>query len=70
MIEPGDQAPDFTLPDQDGNPIKLSELRGKPTVVYFYPKADTPGTKTIETVAACPSQVRALYPQVYEHSAP
>lgn len=46
MIEPGDQAPDFTLPDQDGNLVKLSDLRGAPTVVYFYPKADTPGCTT------------------------
>jgi thioredoxin-dependent peroxiredoxin len=42
MIEPGDEAPDFELPDQDGNPVKLSDLRGHPVVVYFYPKADTP----------------------------
>jgi peroxiredoxin Q/BCP len=42
MIDQGDQAPDFTLPDQDGNPVKLSDLRGKSVVVYFYPKADTP----------------------------
>lgn len=46
MIEPGQQAPDFELPDQDGNLVKLSDLRGKPTVVYFYPKADTPGCTT------------------------
>jgi peroxiredoxin Q/BCP len=46
MIEPGDQAPDFELPDQDGNPVKLSDLRGQPAVVYFYPKADTPGCTT------------------------
>ncbi|MGO9760605.1 MAG: thioredoxin-dependent thiol peroxidase [Solirubrobacteraceae bacterium] len=46
MIEPGDPAPDFTLPDQDGNPVKLSDLRGQPIVVYFYPKADTPGCTT------------------------
>jgi peroxiredoxin Q/BCP len=46
MINQGDVAPDFELPDQDGNPVKLSDLRGKPVVVYFYPKADTPGTKT------------------------
>jgi peroxiredoxin Q/BCP len=39
----GDPAPDFTLPDQHGNPVKLSELRGKTVVLYFYPKADTPG---------------------------
>lgn len=46
MIEPGDQAPDFTLPDQDGQPVTLSQLRGRPVVVYFYPKADTPGCTT------------------------
>ena len=46
MIEPGERAPDFELPDEDGNTVKLSELRGKPTVVYFYPKADTPGCTT------------------------
>jgi len=47
MIEPGDQAPDFSLPDQDGRGIKLSDFRGEPVVVYFYPKADTPGPKNI-----------------------
>jgi peroxiredoxin Q/BCP len=46
MVEPGQHAPDFELPDQDGNPVKLSELRGQPVVVYFYPKADTPGCTT------------------------
>lgn len=44
--EPGDPAPDFTLPDQDGREVTLSELRGKPVVLYFYPKADTPGCTT------------------------
>lgn len=43
MIEQGQAAPDFELPDQDGNPVRLSGLRGAPVVVYFYPKADTPG---------------------------
>jgi thioredoxin-dependent peroxiredoxin len=42
MIETGQQAPDFTLPDQDGEPVTLSELRGRP-VCSFRPKADTPG---------------------------
>jgi thioredoxin-dependent peroxiredoxin len=42
----GDIAPDFTLPDQDGNEVTLSELRGRPVVLYFYPKADTPGCTT------------------------
>ena len=46
MIEPGDEAPDFELPDQDGTPVRLSDLRGKKVVVYFYPKADTPGCTT------------------------
>lgn len=44
MIEQGERAPDFTLPDQDGNPVKLSSLRGGPVVRYSYPKADTPGS--------------------------
>jgi peroxiredoxin Q/BCP len=42
----GDLAPDFTLPDQDGEQVSLSSLRGKPVVLYFYPKADTPGCTT------------------------
>lgn len=42
----GDDAPDFTLPDQTGRPVTLSELRGKPVVLYFYPKANTPGCTT------------------------
>jgi peroxiredoxin Q/BCP len=46
MIKPGEKAPDFELPDQEGNSVTLSELRGKPVVVYFYPKADTPGCTT------------------------
>lgn len=46
MIEPGQPAPDFEIPDQDGNPVKLSELRGQKVVLYFYPKADTPGCTT------------------------
>jgi peroxiredoxin Q/BCP len=46
MIELGDDAPDFKLPDQDGNEVSLSQLRGKKVVLYFYPKADTPGCTT------------------------
>jgi peroxiredoxin Q/BCP len=46
VVSPGDQAPDFELPDQDGEPVRLSELRGQPVVLYFYPKADTPGCTT------------------------
>ena len=46
MIEAGQQAPDFTLPDQEGEPVRLSAFRGQPVVLYFYPKADTPGCTT------------------------
>jgi peroxiredoxin Q/BCP len=49
VLKPGDSAPDFRLPDQHGNPVSLSSLRGKTVVVYFYPKADTSGC----TVQAC-----------------
>ena len=44
MLVPGDLAPDFTLPDQEGNPVTLSGLRGRNVVLYFYPKADTLGS--------------------------
>jgi len=43
MIDPGGPAPDFTLLDQDGEPVSLSSLRGRWVALYFYPKADTPG---------------------------
>jgi peroxiredoxin Q/BCP len=46
MLETGTKAPDFTLPDQDGNDVTLSELSGQTVVLYFYPKADTPGCTT------------------------
>ena len=45
MVEKGDIAPDFELPDQHGDQVKLSGLRGQTVVLYFYPKADTPGCK-------------------------
>ena len=46
MVGEGQDAPDFTLPDQDGNRVRLSELRGQTVVLYFFPKADTPGCTT------------------------
>jgi thioredoxin-dependent peroxiredoxin len=46
MLEPGNKAPDFDLPSDLGGSIKLSKLKGKPVVVYFYPKDDTPGCTT------------------------
>ncbi|KID28144.1 thioredoxin-dependent thiol peroxidase [Prauserella rugosa] len=42
-LEPGDKAPDFTLPDSEGREVSLSDYRGRPVVVYFYPRASTPG---------------------------
>jgi len=49
VIEEGKPAPDFELPSDAGDTVKLSELRGKPVVLYFYPKDDTPGC----TAQAC-----------------
>ena len=46
MIEPGSQAPDFTLPRDGGGSLTLSDLRPKAVVLYFYPKDDTPGCTT------------------------
>ena len=46
MVEEGQPAPDFELESDAGEPVKLSSLRGKPVVLYFYPKDDTPGCTT------------------------
>jgi peroxiredoxin Q/BCP len=46
MPAAGDPAPDFELPNQDEEPVRLSDLRGRRVVLYFYPKADTPGCTT------------------------
>ena len=46
MIEEGTAAPDFELTSDDGSTVRLSDLRGKPVVLYFYPKDDTPGCTT------------------------
>ncbi|UPS91136.1 MULTISPECIES: thioredoxin-dependent thiol peroxidase [unclassified Bizionia] len=48
-LKPGDKAPDFTAKDQDGNSISLSDYKGKKLVLFFYPKASTPGC----TAEAC-----------------
>lgn len=49
MLTEGDKAPNFTLPDQNGEKVKLSDLKGETVVLYFYPKANTSGC----TVQAC-----------------
>jgi peroxiredoxin Q/BCP len=45
-LAPGDAAPDFSLPDADGNEVSLSSLRGQRVIIYFYPAAMTPGCTT------------------------
>ena len=45
-LQPGDTAPDFTLPDADGKPVSLTDFRGRRVIVYFYPAAMTPGCTT------------------------
>ena len=46
VLEAGDKAPSFTLPDQNGEKVKLSDLKGQTVVLYFYPKANTSGCTT------------------------
>jgi peroxiredoxin Q/BCP len=43
MLKPGDPAPDFDTTDQVGRPLRLHDMRGKKVVLWFFPKADTPG---------------------------
>ncbi|MCB0216306.1 MAG: thioredoxin-dependent thiol peroxidase [Chloroflexi bacterium] len=54
----GEMAPDFSLPDEQGNPLRLSELRGRPVILYFYPRDDTSGC----TAQAC--GFRDRYPEI------
>jgi len=63
MLKPGDPAPDFTLTADDGREVSLSDFRGRRVVIYFYPKANTPGC----TRQAC--AVRDVYPQIEEKGA-
>ncbi len=63
MLNEGDSAPDFELRTDDGSTIRLSELRGKKVILFFYPKANTPGC----TVEAC--EFRDLQPDIAEQGA-
>jgi len=60
-LKENDLAPDFTVLDQDSNPISLSQFKGKKVVLYFYPKDDTPGC----TAEAC--NIRDNY-QIFEEN--
>ena len=60
MLETGMKAPDFSLPDQDGNTVRLSDFQGKKVVLYFYPKDNTPGcTRQACAFAASYEQFKA-----------
>jgi peroxiredoxin Q/BCP len=63
MVEEGKPAPDFDLTSDTGEHVRLSDLRGKPVVLYFYPKDDTPGC----TTQAC--GIRDVYADFREHGA-
>ena len=63
MLETGIKAPDFTLPDQNGNSVSLSDFKGKRVILYFYPKDNTSGC----TKQAC--GFAELYPQFREKGA-
>ena len=60
MLEIGMKAPDFSLPDKDGNTVRLSDFQGKKVVLYFYPKDNTPGcTRQACAFAASYEQFKA-----------
>ena len=60
MLETGMKAPDFSLPDKDGNTVRLSDFQGKKVVLYFYPKDNTPGcTRQACAFAASYEQFKA-----------
>ena len=73
-LQPGDPAPDFTLPDADGKPVSLTDFRGRRVIVYFYPAALTPGcttqaidfTAAMEELGAAGLHVIGISPDVQE----
>lgn len=63
QLKPKDKAPQFSLPDQAGKTVKLSDFKGQKLLIYFYPKADTPGC----TKQAC--SIRDTYAELSDHRA-
>ena len=60
MLEPGRSAPAFALPDQNGQTVRLSDYRGRPLILYFYPKDSTPGcTRQAKAFAEAYDRFRA-----------
>ena len=61
MLQIGDPAPEFTLPDQDGNLVSLKDFAGKKVILYFYPRDNTPGcTRQAQAFAAAYAQFQAM----------
>ena len=61
MLKIGDPAPEFTLPDQDGNLVSLKDFAGKKVILYFYPRDNTPGcTRQAQAFAAAYDQFQAM----------
>ena len=61
MLEINTKAPDFTIPDKDGNPVSLSDFRGRKVVLYFYPRDNTPGcTRQACAFAAAYDRFRSM----------
>ena len=61
MLKIGDPAPEFTLPDQNGNPVSLHDFLGKKVILYFYPRDNTPGcTRQAQAFAAAYAQFQAM----------
>ena len=61
MLKIGDPAPEFTLPDQDGNPVSLKDFAGKKVILYFYPRDNTHGcTRQAQAFAAAYAQFQAM----------
>lgn len=61
MLKIGDPAPEFTLLDQDGNPVSLKDFAGKKVILYFYPRDNTPGcTRQAQAFAAAYAQFQAM----------
>jgi peroxiredoxin len=60
VLEAGDKAPSFTLPDQNGEKVRLAELKGETVVLYFYPRADTPAASHLDALGPTVGRERCV----------